>query len=174
MLVEGDLFGVPLRLEVGRNPDLVRAEVAGAGRLLDLRSGRIFPDQGAAVAAADLPEAASLFRYRLALWGGRRLTIAGEKGGYHVMTLLGRTCGEVVVADWTRPLIGPLVRAVELLQRSEATLRPRERDACGAIPFRAYASRGWPLLAGWEDQKVFETRRIAMDHQPDERIFQLP
>lgn len=176
MLVEGVLQGVPIRLEVGRDPGRVRVELDGSARLVDLVTGRIFRPGGtsAAVDAGSLPDAASPGRFVLTYWGGKRLTIAGEKGGYFVMTLHGLTCGEAVVASWTRPLIGPLVGALDLLQRTEPRLRPEQRQGCGRVPFRAYAAKGWPLLAGWLDARVFETRRIDMEYQPDDGRFQLP
>lgn len=176
LLVEGRLQGVPIRLETGRNPDLVRVRLERQERLVDLGRGRIvaLDRPGSVIDAGLLPDPSSGFRYHLTYWGGRRLTIAGEKGGYHVMTLHELTCGEAVVATWTRPLIAPLVRAVELLQRSEPSIRPKPRAGCGAIPFHAYAARGWPLLAGWLDARVFETTRIDMIHQPDERLFFWP
>jgi hypothetical protein len=176
LLVEGRLQGVPIRLEVGRDPDLVRIRLAGSDRLIDLGREQIFQPghPGRMVDAGKLPDPTSTSRYDLTYWGGKRLTIAGEKGGYFVMTLQERTCGEAVVATWTRPLIGSLVAAVELLQRSEAGIRPIARKACGTIPFHAYALAGWPLLAGWVDARVFETSRIDMAYQPDESLFLRP
>jgi hypothetical protein len=174
MLVEGVLQGVPIRLEVGRDPGRVRVALDGSERLVDLGTGRIFRTGGMAMDAGNLPDTASPGRFVLTYWGGKRLTIAGEKGGYFVMTLNGLTCGEALVATWTRPLIGPLVRAIDLLQRTEPRLRPEPRRDCGSIPFRAYATRGWPLLAGWLDARVFATTRIDMEHQPDEGLFRLP
>jgi hypothetical protein len=176
MLVEGKLQNVPIRLEVGRDPNLVRAKVAHSERLIDLKAERIF-HLGRSARAVDLrdrPDPTSRSRYDLTYWGGKRLTVAGEKGGYYVLTLQDTTCGEALVASWTRPLIAPLVAAVDLLQRSEPDLRPTFRKACGTIPFRAYALQGWPLLAGWIDARVFETSLIDMAYQPDEARFLRP
>lgn len=176
LLVEGRLLGVPIRLESGRDPDLVRVRLDGSDRLVDLKRSQIFrlDDPSGVIDASTLPNVAATSRYDLTYWGGKRLTLAGEKGGYFVLTLQDTTCGEAVVATWTRPLIASLVDAVELMQRSEPRIRPKLRSACGTIPFRAYAAQGWPLLAGWVDARVFETTRIDMEFQPDERRFMRP
>ena len=176
LLVEGELLGVPIRLEVGRDPDLVRGRLGQAQRLLDLKRGQVFQlgKPARTLNAINLPDPTSPSRYDLTYWGGKRLTIAGERGGYYVMTLGETTCGEAVVATWTRPLIGPLVAAVELLQRGEPKVRPMARKGCGTIPFRAYAAEGWPLLAGWIDAPVFRTSRIDMEYRPDESLFLRP
>jgi hypothetical protein len=176
MLVEGRLQGVPIRLEVGRDPALVRVRLADAERLVDLKKEQVFQlgRRPAVVNVAALPDPTSSSRYDLTYWGGKRLTLAGEKGGYYVLTLHDATCGEALVATWTRPLVAPLVGAVELLQRSEPRIRPKVRKSCGAIPFRAYATEGWPLLAGWIDAPVFETSRLDMEYRPDEALFLRP
>jgi hypothetical protein len=176
MLVEGRLLDVPIRLEVGRDPNLVRATVASSERLIDLKAERVFQlgKPARAIDLGNLPDPASTSRYDLTYWGGKRLTVAGQKGGYYVLTLQDTTCGEALVAAWTRPLIAPLVAAVDILQRSEPKLLPLARRHCGTIPFRAYAMQGWPLLAGWIDTRVFETSRLDMNHQPDEDRFLRP
>ncbi len=176
MLVEGALRGVPIRLETGADPLMVRVRLGEAEMLVDLDRHLVVPIEpaGLPVDAVSLPDAAPGQRFVLTLWGGRRPMIAGEKGAYFVLTRLGRTCGEVLAATWTRPLIAPLVAAVDLLERSQPSLRPPEWQGCGAVPFRAYAGRGWPLLAGGLDSRQFETTRISFDHQPDEARFQRP
>jgi hypothetical protein len=173
-LVEGVLRGVPIRLETGTDPLMVRVRLDQAELLVDLERHRVVPLEPAAppIEAGGLSDAAPGERFVLTLWGGRRPTIAGEKGAYFVLTRHGRTCGEVLAATWTRPLIAPLVAAVDLLERSQPSLRPAEWQGCGAVPFHAYAGRGWPLLAGGLDSRQFETTRIRFDHQPDERRFQ--
>jgi hypothetical protein len=173
-LVEGVLRGVPIRLETGTDPLLVRVRLGRSELLVDLGRQQVVPLEPAAppVDASGLPEAEPGHRFALTLWGGRRPTVAGEKGAYFVLTRHGRTCGEVLAAPWTRPLIASLVAAVDLLERSQPSLRPAEWQGCGAVPFRAYARRGWPLLAGGLDSRQFETTRISFDHQPDERRFQ--
>jgi hypothetical protein len=102
--------------------------------------------------------------YGLEPWGGRRLSVAGERASYLVLKLGETTCGEVLAASWTQPLIGRLVRAVELLQRLDHRIRPKVRGRCGAVPFSAYAAKGWPLLAGWSDRAIVETSRIDLVH----------
>ncbi|WP_159709867.1 hypothetical protein [Geminicoccus flavidas] len=175
-LVEGVLRGVPIRLETGTDPVMVRVRLGQAELLVDLGRDLLVPLEPAAlpIDAADLVDATAGQRFVLMLWGGRRPTIAGEKGAYFVLTRLGRTCGEVLAATWTRPLIAPLVAAIDLLERSLPSLRPAEWQGCGAVPFRAFAGRGWPLLAGGLDSRQFETTRISFDHQPDEGRFQRP
>jgi len=175
-LVEGVLRGVPIRLETATDPLMVRVRLGRAELLVDLQRHLIVPLEPAAlpIDGASLPDAEPGQRFALTLWGGRRPTVAGEKGAYFVLTRHGRTCGEVLAATWTRPLIAPLVAAVDLLERSQPSLRPAEWRDCGAVPFRAYALRGWPLLAGGLDSRQFETTGISFDHQPDERHFQRP
>ena len=168
-LVELRIEGVPLRLESGADPDRLRARLDGRDYLVDLVQGTVTRTDGRPAALAALGERAVGMLYGLEPWGGRRLSIAGERASYLVLKLGETTCGEVLAASWTRPLIGRLVRAVELLQRLDDRIRPRERGRCGAVPFSAYAAKGWPLLAGWSDRAIVETDRIDLVHPVEER-----
>ena len=173
LLVEGKLYGLPIRLEAGREPNLVRVVLAHTDWLIDVEHNRVVRQRGSdyQVAPVELPRT---LRYELTYWGGKRLTIAGESGGYFVMTLHERPCAEVIAATWTRTLVRPLVQAAEIVQRRLLPRSPAADPDCGAIPFGAFAGRGWPLLASQHEAIVFETIHIDLHHQPDETIFVLP
>lgn len=168
-LVELRIEGVPLRLASGVDPDRIEARLDGRDYLVDPALGAVSGADGRPMALEAPDERTVGLLYGLEPWGGRRLSIAGERPSYLVLTLGETTCGEVLAATWTRPLIGRLVRAVELLQRLDHRIQPKARGRCGAVPFAAYAAKGWPLMAGWSDRAIVETSRIDLVHPADGR-----
>jgi hypothetical protein len=150
MLLEAELAGTPIRVEVGGDSSLALANVAGASRLLDL---------GAGAAASTRPD--------LTLEQWSEGPIVAEYGTtYHVLIGGERICGEVLASSWMAAFTEPLVRAIELLQSALPALAPQAQGGCGAIGFRSYAANGFPLLAGYQGRPVFRVTRLRFDHYP--------
>ena len=148
ILVEGELEGQEVRVELGAIvTDRAVVTVDGDRQVVELSR----------------PAPASADPYRLTRWSGGP-SVAGYGSNYNVLTLDETICGEVLAAPWMEEFLAPAVRALALVQRSDARIAPKKREGCGAIPFAVYAYNGFPLMAGWRDEPVFVTRRIRFDH----------
>jgi hypothetical protein len=158
MLVEGLFNGHPIRVETGSDRNLVLVSVRGSRHLVDVERQQVYPltSGGAMIRAGALPQ------------------VAGHASSYNVLQVGERICGEVLASAWMTPFIEPITRSLELMQRIEPDLRPKDRAECGAIPFNVYARNGWPLMAGWSDEAAFLTETVRFDHYPDDALFRRP
>lgn len=150
MLLEAELDGVPIRVEVGADPTRALADVDGASHLLEIGGGSTAPSPQPFV---------------LEQWSDGPL-VADYGTTYHVLIGGERICAEVLSSPWMTGFTEPLVRAVERLQATVPTLAPRPQGECGTIGFRSYAADGFPLMAGYRGQPVFRVTRLRFDHYP--------
>lgn len=164
ILVDARLEGVPLRLELGSDPNRVLVTVDGRTQLVDLAAGKIWPGGAAAPASSEAGTPEGIFQ--LERWS-RGPAVAGYASQYGVLRHGEAICAEVLSSPWMKSFLEPLVRALALLQRVDAALRPKPRPGCGALPFDAYAGDGWPLLVGFRDVAIFRTLRLRFDHEVD-------
>ncbi len=146
ILVEGELAGRPVRVELGERRDRALVTLGGERRLVEL--------------AAPPPPPAG---FRLAPWSAGPV-IAGYGSTYNVLTRDAAICAEVLSAPWMTPFLRPAVTALALLQAREPGLAPVARDGCGPLPFTLLAGNGWPLFAGGKDAPLFATTRLSFGH----------
>ena len=146
ILVEGELEGRPVRIELGELPDRALVTLAGERRLLVLAEPPA-PPPG----------------FRLAPWSAGPV-VAGYGSTYNVLTRDAAICAEVLSAPWMTPFLRPAVAALALLQAREPGLAAVPRDGCGPLPFALLAGNGWPLFAGWKDAPLFATTRLSFAH----------
>jgi hypothetical protein len=146
ILVEGELEGEPVRVELGELRDRALVTLGAERRLVQLVEPPA-PPPG----------------FRLAAWSGGPV-VAGYGTTYNVLTRDAAICAEVLSAPWMAPFLRPAVAALALLQVSEPRLAPIPRDGCGPLPFTLLAGNGWPLFAGWKDAPLFATTRLSFSH----------
>lgn len=146
ILIEATFEGVPVRVELGAAPDRAMVTMGGKRELVELRPVTVPPG------------------YRLTPWSPGPV-IAGYGTTYNVLTRDASICGEVLAATWMTPFLEPAAQALSQLQQREGKLAPTAREGCGAMPFGLFARNGWPLMAGWKDSPVFETRLLRFDHE---------
>ena len=175
MLVEGLFNGHPIRVETGTDRNLVLVSINGSRHLVDVERQQVYPmsSGGPMIRAGALDDGAPLLPYNLRKWSAGP-QVAGHASSYNVLQVGERICGEVLASAWMTPFIEPITRSLELMQRVEPDLRPKDRAECGAIPFNVYARNGWPLMAGWSDEAAFLTEIVRFDHYPDDAIFRRP
>ena len=177
VLLEAELAGVPVRVEVGSDQGRASAAVAGTRYLVDLGPGAVYALNGAtpdrpraSVLSAPVPTPPS---FSLERWSEG--PVVGDHGSaYNVLIVGERICGEVLASPWMTSFTEPLVRTLELLQRVEPALAPRPHEACPPVGFGVYAGDGFPLLAGYKGEPVFRVSRLHFDHRPAASGFALP
>ncbi|MEZ5847340.1 MAG: hypothetical protein R3C70_11390 [Geminicoccaceae bacterium] len=175
-LVEGAIEGVPVRFEMGSDRARVLANIAGKRHLIDLDHDHVFELDRAVplrIRAGLHDDGATIAPYRLTEWSPGP-PVGGHGSHYNVLQLDELICGEVLASRWMLEFLGPVIRSVELMQRLVPEIRPRPRGECGAIPFSAYATNGWPLMAGWKDATVVMTDNVRFDHKTAATMFELP
>jgi hypothetical protein len=173
MLLEGELAGTPVRLELGGRPDRVAATVDGADHLLvDLDRAEVL--RGGERVGPNLPPVAA--EGALERWSDGPL-VAGYGTSYQVLIVGERICGEALTVGWMAGFTDPLARALSLLERSVPRLAPRPREGCSAALGFASFDRGaaFPLLAGDRAAApLFRADWLRFDHYPPETRFALP
>lgn len=176
VLLEGELNGVPLRVEMGLDRSRVLASVGGIAHLVDLEHNHVYRTESSGilrVRAGGLDDGASTLPYRLSDWS-EGPPVAGHGSRYNVLQIDETICGEVLASGWMAEFMREVQRSIELVQRVDRRLRPVNRKDCGAIPFNAFATNGWPLLAGWKDETVFRADTLRFDHRAAADKFNLP
>ena len=163
MLLEGDMAGTPVRLEVGARPDRVLAQVAGRDYRLDLAAGSVTVD-GKRIDPR-LPE--QVPAGTLEQWSDGPL-VAGYGTSYGVLIQGQKICGEALVVPWMARFTGPLTGALELLERTLPALSPRASEGCAPQGFAAFARDGFPLMIGDRQAPRFQVRLLRFDHYPAE------
>jgi hypothetical protein len=168
ILLEAELGATPLTVEVGRDPARALATVAGRRYLVDLGPGAVraldgpSPDRRRPVAlSAPVPAPAS----SLERWSDGPV-VADHGSTYHVLIVGERICAEVLASPWMTRFTAPLVRTIELLQRTEPQLAPEPQGPCPRVGFGIYASDGFPLLVGYKGEPLFRVTRLRFDHRP--------
>jgi hypothetical protein len=176
LLLEAEFGGTPVRVEVGADSGRVLATVAGHRYLVDLAAGaaRVLegpsPHAGRPVAlSAPVPAPAS----SLERWSEGPV-VADHGSTYHVLIVGERICAEVLASPWMTGFTEPLVRTLELLQRTEPQLAPEPHGPCPPVGFGVYAGDGFPLLVGYKGEPLFRVTRLRFDHRPPEAAFALP
>jgi hypothetical protein len=175
LLIEGLLDGTPVRIVSDAGRMRVLVGIGEHRHLVDLARGAVHAigaDGAGPAIALPAPRQGPGGRARLDRWShGPR--IAGHGSAYHVLRIDGRICAEVLVGRWSLEAVRPAVQALDLVERLNGGPTRLSGDMCEAIPFRAFAARGWPLLAGLVDRAAFETRSIRFDYLPrrDERAL---
>ncbi len=175
-LVQGRLEGLQFQAELGSDRNLVLVTVAGTRRLVDLGSDDVFllgQGRDKRLRAGALDDGSPLRSWRLTQWYAGPM-VAGNASTYNVLTLDETICGEVLASRWMSQFLEPIVRAVDLVQRVDQRVRPKDYGTCGTIPFDVYAENGWPLMAGWKDQTVFKTDKVSFDHPIADGLIQRP
>ena len=176
VLVKGRLEGVPVTLELGPDRDLVLITIKGQRRLVDLAQRQVYlfdGDRPRRISAGLYDDGASSLPYDLRRWSNGP-PIAGHASSYNVLQVGDLICAEVLASGWMREFTEPLIRSVGYLQGIDDRFRPHRRGACGAIPFSAYATNGWPLMAGWKEGTAFVTETIRFDHKVDAALMVRP
>jgi len=177
ILVEGQVEGVPVRLEMGADRSRVLVSLDGAEHLVDLDRQHVYvmgEGRPRRIRAALEDDGATLLPYDLERWSPGP-PVAGHASTYHVLQVGEEICGEVLASRWMRAFLEPVIETVGLMQRLDSSIRPpRQSTECGAIPFSVYARNGWPLMAGWRDYATFLTETVSFDHNPDPAAFELP
>lgn len=175
-LLEGELRGLPIRVEQGSDPTRVRIDLAGKPRLVDLAKGDVWRlDQAPPerVRAATLKDPVPLRPFSLEEWSEGPL-VAGHGTTYHVLIIDEQLCGEVLSSPWMKGFTDPLIHALDLLERSEPRLAPAAQDRCGRIPLTTYAADGFPMMASYRKQPAFKVVRLRFDHRPAAELFATP
>jgi hypothetical protein len=149
VLLEGELNGVPLRIEFDSHPHRALLTLDGMSRLVTVDGHDLRPPA----------------EYRLRRWSTGP-PIAGYGTTYHVLTRDATICGEVLAAGWMASYLAPAIEVIAGLQQTDKRLAPVVRSDCGAIPFAAFATSGFPLMAGWKDEPVFVTTKLRFDDVP--------
>jgi hypothetical protein len=168
ILLEAELGGTPVKVEVGRDPARALAMVAGRRYLVDLGPGEVraldgpVPDRRrpAALSAAVPAPPSSLERW------SEGPVVADHGSTYHVLIVGERICAEVLASPWMTGFTEPLVRTLALLQRAEPGLAPRRHETCPPVGFPVYAADGFPLLVGYKGEPLFRVTRLRFDHRP--------
>lgn len=169
VLIEGVLDGAPIRIVADAAGRQASVTLGGVRHLVDLETGEIQGPNGRLAAPSVLPSAI----YRLDEWShGPR--VAGQRSDYHVLRVDGRICAEVLVGRRVRQRLAPAAQALDLVERAGLAARSPAADGCGVIPFRAFAARGWPLMAGLRDRLAFETRVLRFGYTPGPDEFPAP
>jgi hypothetical protein len=169
MLLEADLAGTPVRLEVGGRPDRVLAKVAGRDYRIDLATAAVVTE--GRQMSPSLPEQAPAGT--LEQWSDGPV-VAGYGTTYRVLIVGERICGEALVVAWMAESTRPLARALELLERTLPALAPRAEQGCGRPGFAAFAREGFPLMAGDRGTPFFQVRQLRFDHYPAETAIGPP
>ena len=169
MLLEAQLAGAPVRLEVGSRADRVRATVAGRGYLLDLAAAAVIDGlKRLAPSAAEVEPPGTLEQW------SEGPVVADYGTTYHVLIVGERICGEAMVVPWMTRFTQPLARSLILLERTLPELAPRPEPGCGRLGFAAFERNGFPMIAGVRAQPLFQVARLRFDHYPSEADFALP
>ena len=163
MLLEADVAGIPVRLEVGARPDLVLAQVAGRDYRLDLGAASVATDGEQLPPGRPAPAPIGT----LEPWSDGPL-VAGYGTSYGVLIQGQKICGEALVVPWMARFTGPLTGALELLERTLPALAPRASQGCAPQGFAAYARDGFPLMIGDRQAPHFQVRLLRFDHYPAE------
>ena len=149
----------------------------GARYLVDLGAGDVYrldatPQQRLRAAAMPDPAPAPP-GFALEQWSEGPL-VAGNGSTYHVVIIDERICAEVLASPWMGPFTAPLVRAIELLQRIAPQLAPRPHEPCGKVGFAIYAGDGFPLMAAFKGEPLFEVTLLRFDHRPPDVASRCP
>lgn len=170
ILIEGDFAGRTLRILVDTVEAKADVRIGHDRHWIDLAAGeahRVLAD--GTVSEEHLTPSEHGPAPEIKPWGpGPR--IAGHPSVYHVMTLGGEICGELLISPWMKPFVDPAVKALSILERIKGGSEIKEtglNGACGDLPFSSYALAGWPLMAGGIDQPIFKTESISFDYEPD-------
>lgn len=163
MLLEADMAGTPVRLEVGARPDLVLAQVAGRDYRLDLANASVVADGKRLSPGRPQPAPAGT----LEPWSDGPM-VAGYGTSYRVLIQGQRICGEALVVPWMAGFTRPLARSLELLERTLPALAPRALEGCDHPGFAAFAGDGFPLMIGARHAPYFQVRQLRFDHYPAE------
>jgi len=173
MLLQAEMAGTSIRLEIGADPNRALAQVAGAGYLLRLDRGEVAELTGRRLIPAIAPAGGALTSPTLEQWSEGPL-VAGYGTTYHVLIRGERICGEVLSSPWMTSFTEPLVRSLELLQAVLPILAPPRQGDCGTVGIRAYAGDGFPLMASYRGDPVFEVTLLRFDHYPTEGPLHAP
>jgi hypothetical protein len=168
ILLEAEMGGTPLTVEVSNDPTRALATVAGRRYFVDLEPGEIraldgpAPDrrEPAALSAPVPAPSSSLERW------SEGPVVADHGSTYHVLIVGERICAEVLASPWMTGFTRPLVQTLELLQRAEPRLAPGPHGPCPPVGFGAYAADGFPLLVGYKGEPLFRVTRLRFDHRP--------
>jgi hypothetical protein len=161
ILIEAELEGQALRIELGERAGLAIVTVGTDRYLVDLQGQTVLHGARSIRIAAPTGRAPSALK--LEPWYGGPL-IAGYGSTYHILSREGAICAEVAVAGWTAQLLRPAADALALVQQVDGRLAAEDRGGCGPIPFASFASQGWPLMIGWRDRAIFVTTALRFDH----------
>ena len=164
-LLEADMAGTPLRLEVGTRPELVLARVAGRDYQLDLAAGSVATDRGPLPPAPPAPAPVGT----LEPWSDGPL-VAGYGTSYRVLIEGERICGEALVVPWMAGFTKPLTDALDLLERTLPALAPRASEGCAPQGFAAFARDGFPMMIGDRQAPHFQASLLRFDHYPAEPV----
>jgi hypothetical protein len=170
LLIEGVLHGKALRIVADAATSKAEVTLDGERHQVDLAAGeaRLVQADGA-MRKEELAAEASGPSPEIQPWGPGP-TIAGHPSVYHVMSVNGEVCGELLVSAWMKPFVDPAVQALAILERvkgrSDVVKPAGLKGACGAVPFSSYALAGWPLMAGGIDRPIFKTEAISFDYRP--------
>jgi hypothetical protein len=176
ILLEADLAGRPVKVEVGTDRSRAFATVAGRLYLVDLGAGVVHALNGSAPTqqrASPLTPPLPAPAFSLERWSEGPV-VADHGSTYHVLIVGERICAEVLASPWTTGFTQPLVRTLELLQRAEPELAPKPHGSCPPVGFGVYADGGFPLLVGYKGEPLFRVTRLRFDHRPPEAAFALP
>ncbi|MFL5333710.1 MAG: hypothetical protein ACJ8H8_11145 [Geminicoccaceae bacterium] len=169
MLLEADLAGTAVWLEVGGQPDRVLAKVAGRDYRIDLATAAVVTE--GRQLSPSLPEQTPAGT--LEPWSDGPV-VAGYGTTYQVLIVGERICGEALVVAWMAEFTRPLARALELLERTLPSLAPRAELGCGRLGFAAFAREVFPLMAGDKGAPFFQVRQLRFDYYPAETAFGPP
>ena len=175
-LLEAELGGTPVKVEVGDGSGRALATVADRRYLVDLGAGAVHaldgPTSGrqrpVALSTPVQAPPSSLERW------SEGPVVADHGSTYHVLIVGERICAEVLASPWMTGFTEPLVRTLELLQRTEPQLAPEPHGPCPPVGFGVYAGDGFPLLVGYKGEPLFRVTRLRFDHRPPEAAFALP
>lgn len=166
VLIEMTVGAQPLRVVIDRPQQRVLIADGERRTWFDLNAGLVYHRDGNGPAQ----RAHARYRpghdrpppYRIEHFGPGPI-VAGQASTYQVLFVDERICAEMMLAEWMRPFVDPVIRAMASIQQVRDG---REEDACDGIPLAAYAAAGWPLLAGKADRPILATRTIAFDYAP--------
>lgn len=159
-LIEGRLEGEAVEVLADNASGRVRLTQPSGTYLVDVTRREVYTLEGTSARPLPLAAETPIPDYTLAAWApGPR--IAGHASEYNVLRRADSLCAEVLVSRWMKPFTEAAAKALDLVQRAEgARSVPAEIAGCGTIPFSAFASDGWPLMAGERTRPAFETTAI--------------
>ncbi|WGF89076.1 hypothetical protein [Marinivivus vitaminiproducens] len=159
-MIEGRLEGQAVEMLADNETGRVRLTGPSGTYLVDVATSEVFALDGSEAKPLALASEPPGRDYTLAAWAPGP-QVAGHASEYHVLTRADALCAEVLVSRWMKPFTDVAAQALDLVQRTEGAGAPAAEIAgCGRIPFSAYASAGWPLMAGEKTRPAFETTSI--------------